>query len=157
MKRRIFIRNAAALAATPALPTKLFAGTSGVTAAIYAKAVHYAKLWDTSVPEMYTSALGLDETQAHSLFNRLVADNIIGNPDSVGMGQAVLPYYKDPAMARKIANILRKPGSPRMKQRPLSIEEPHKDKLKERLIEVAKSDDAPEEVPDESPEEDQEE
>jgi hypothetical protein len=154
MKRRTFIRNAAALAATPALPTKIFAGTSGVSAAIYAKAVHYAKLWDTSVPEMYTSALGLDEAQAHSVFNRLVTDNIIGNPNGVGIGQAVLPYYKDPAMAQKIANILRKPGSPPLGEPSLKVE--RKDKLIEKLTEAVK-DDEPQDEDIEIPEEDQEE
>jgi hypothetical protein len=155
MKRRTFIRNAAALAATPALPAKVFAGTSGVSAAIYAKAVHYAKLWDTSVPEMYTSALGLDETQAHSVFNRLVTDNIIGRPNGVGMGQAVLPYYKDPAMAQKIANILRKPGSPPITKPSLKADQ--KDKLIEKVTEVVKSDDTPQDEAIEITEEDQEE
>ena len=79
-----------------------FAGLSGISPAIYAKAVHYAKLWDTSVPEMYTSSLDLTHEQAQSLFDKLVSDQIIMGPDGAGIARAALPYYKDPAMAQKL-------------------------------------------------------
>ncbi len=151
MKRREFIQNIAALAATPALPVKLLAGSLPVSVAIYAKAVHYAKLWDTSVPEMYTSALGLGHDEAYSVFDRLVEDRVIGVPNSVGMGRAVLPYFKDPMMAQKIANVLRKPGTPPISGKPQGLKTRPMDRLKDKLIKVVPVDDTmdePSEVPD---------
>ena len=150
MKRREFIQNIAALAATPALPVKLLAGSLPVSAAIYAKAVHYAKLWDTSVPEMYTSALGLGHDKAYSVFDKLVEDGVIGQPNSVGMGRAVLPYFKDPLMAQKIANVLRKPGTPPITGKPQGLKPRPVDKLKDKLIEVVQVEEGPQEPPEDS-------
>jgi hypothetical protein len=146
MKRREFIQNIAALAATPALPVKLLAGSLPVSAAIYAKAVHYAKLWDTSVPEMYTSALGLGHDDAFSVFDKLVEDGVIGAPNSVGMGRAVLPYFKDPMMARKIANVLRKPGTPPITGKPQGMKTRSAGKLQEKLVEAVQVEEAPQEL-----------
>jgi hypothetical protein len=70
------------------------------------------------------------------------------------MGQAVLPYYKDPAMAQKIANILRKPGSPPIGEASVKVE--HKNKLVEKVTEAVK-DGEPQDEEVEIPEEDQEE
>ena len=156
MKRRQFIQNIAALAATPALPVKLLAGSLPVSAAIYARAVHYAKLWNTSVPEMYTSALGLGHDDAYSLFDRLVEDQVIGTPNSVGMGRAVLPYFKDPMMAKKIANVLRKPGTPPITREAPRLKTGHTDTLKEKLVEVVQVKEEPQEKA-EDPDQDQKE
>jgi hypothetical protein len=155
MKRRTFIQSMAAAVTAPALPTKLLAGGSGVPAAVYAKAVHYAKLWDTSVPEMYTSALGLDHDQAYSLFDRLVADRVIAAPNAAGMGRAVLPYYRDPAMAQKIANILRKPGTPALGSETLQQAKSPVDTLKKRLADLVGPDKSTTEVKKDHPPEDQ--
>jgi hypothetical protein len=110
MKRREFIRNIAAVAATPALPIKVFAGNSAISAAVYAKAVHYAKLWNTSVPEMYTSALGLSHEDAQSVFDRLVSERILEKPDIIGIGKAAFPYFKSPTVINKTADLLNNIG-----------------------------------------------
>lgn len=144
MKRREFLKNTAAVAALPALPTKVFAGLSGISPAVYAKAVHYAKLWDTSVPEMYTSSLGLSHEQAQSLFDKLVTDQIILGPDSAGIARATLPYYKDPAMAQKIANILRKPGTPPIGENIPKTKKTRLKKLKEAFFKEDKPETPPE-------------
>lgn len=94
------MQSIAAAAATPALPSGVFAGAPAFPAALYDRAVHYTRLWGTSVPEMYTSALGLDLEQATALFRKLATDNIIATPNANGFATAISPYFKASALTQ---------------------------------------------------------
>lgn len=108
MKRRQFLSGVAAATTLPALPVT---ASSGVSAAIYTKAAHYARLWGTSVPEMYTSALGLNLSQATTVFNDLVADKIIATPNASGIAKAVAPYFKAPVLTKAAASTIERSSS----------------------------------------------
>lgn len=93
----------AAVAATPALPTKLFAGALPVSAALYERAIYFAKFWDTCAPEMFMGALKVDERSAESLITALRENDVIGAPDKNGFSRATMPFWKHTDIALKLS------------------------------------------------------
>ncbi len=90
MKRRNFLKNIGALAATPALPLKLFAAPLPVSAAQYAKAVQWAGLWVHSTAATYKNMLGVDKSVGEAVFKRLQADGVVGAVDASGIARAAV-------------------------------------------------------------------
>lgn len=110
MKRRQFLTSIAAAGIVPAIPAKAFVGGTGISEAIYAKAIYYTRLWGTSVPEMYTSALGLDLDQANQLFGKLVTDKVINAPNASGFAKAVSPFYRASAALHSTTDVATRPS-----------------------------------------------
>lgn len=109
MKRRNFLKNAAALATLPALPVGTSATPLPVPAEAYAKAVHWAGLWVHTTAATYQNALGVDYPTATAVFKRLQADGILGLSDGIGVAKAVTPYYEIPQVAARLKKAMAKP------------------------------------------------
>lgn len=95
MKRRDFLGALSASTVVPALPggaASLPVAPAPIPAALYGRAVHLTRLWGTVVPEMFTSALGLDLKQAERLFGDLVHHKVIAAPNASGFARAAAPY-----------------------------------------------------------------
>ena len=105
MKRRQFIQSIAAVAATPLLPTKVFAAGHSLAPSLYAQAISYAKKWDSSVPSMYRYALNLDTAQANNLFKRLIADRILNAPTAGGVGRAVISPLQTSGISKRLTKM----------------------------------------------------
>lgn len=122
MKRRAFLRSLSASAAVPALPLGQAASAvasptpAPIAAAVYGRAVHLARLWSATVPEMFTGALNLDPDQAERVFNELVRHNVLGAPNASGIARASAPYLSGTAAGRFVAGG--KPVAPTVQKTP---------------------------------------
>lgn len=105
MKRREFLKGISAAASSTALPASVFAGKPVISQAVYNKAVYYTRLWGTSVPEMYTSAFGLDFKNANTLFGKLISNNVLKAPNASGVSNAVSPMFGSSSMAVNVQNL----------------------------------------------------
>jgi len=106
MKRRNFLKTAAAFASAPALPVKLGATPLPVSPEQYAKAAHWAGLWVHSTAATYKNMLGVDQAVGEAVFKRLQADGIVGAMDANGIARAMVPHYELPEVAARLKKAL---------------------------------------------------
>ena len=135
MKRRKFLQSAAAAVAAPTLPTSLFAGSTTLNGAVYKKAIYYSRLWGNSVPEMYTSALGLNLDQANALFGKLVSNKVLASPNASGIAQAVSPFYKVTSLAETVSNAVTKSANRGLSSNPIKPKNTTLDEVIEKAVE----------------------
>jgi|GEM_PF-2968495 len=122
MKRRSFLKQAAAFASAPALPIKARATPLPVSAEAYAKATHWAGLWVHSTAATYSNVLGVNKQVGEAVFKRLQADGILGRTDAIGVARAVTPYYEIPQVAARLKKTMAKPPlSPKSSRPPKTI------------------------------------
>lgn len=152
-------------AAVPLMPAKALSGAMGATQVpdLYAKAAQWAGLWEHSSVPMLKYQFGLDDAGARGLFDRLVANQVVGKPDVRGMSKVIVKTYHSPFVASKMQEFVAQKSAPTPAQTPVETAqtsapreglnapkaEPKKIDLKSKILD----DDAevePEEVPEDA-------
>ncbi len=105
MKRRKFLKGAAALTATPLIP-KAALSHGAISPETYAKAVHWAGLWVHSTPATFKNLLGVDAATGEAVFSKLQRDGILGAANRIGVAKAVTPHYALPGFAARLKRAM---------------------------------------------------
>ena len=135
MQRRKFLKGAAAVAATPAMPFKLAASPLPVPKALYDKAVYWAGLFVHSTPATYKNILNVDAATGRAVFERLQSDGILGAANEIGLARAAIPRYEMPEVAARLQRTMKpaKPRGPYAAQVKTTPENPGPDELRRVL------------------------
>lgn len=111
MKRRDFTKSLAALVAAPAIPMKAFAAAPAATASLSVATTPNLYTWSAMIArtqgrcsaDLLAKTLHIDTSQATNLFNRLVANNVVGTANAAGIAKAKSIM---PVMEAKTAPII---------------------------------------------------
>lgn len=96
MKRRDFVKSLTALLAVPALPIRAVAVPAGAAAGASASLPPNLYTWSAMIArrngacsaETLMTALKIERAQAVTMFNRLIANNVVGPANALGVSQA---------------------------------------------------------------------
>jgi hypothetical protein len=107
MKRREFLAGLGSASAVPLIPAKALSGAFGATHVpeLYATAAKWARIWEQSSVTMLKSQFQLDSRTANHLFDRLVADRIVGAPDASGMARVAASSIEKALAPERIKKV----------------------------------------------------
>ena len=137
MKRREFLAGLSTTAAVPLMPAKAISGVLSASHApeLYAQAAKWAGIWEQSSVTMLKSQFGLDSRTANGLFDRLVANQIVGVPDASGMARVAVSSIDKALAPERIRKVLKQ-------EQRVDMAEPVRNTAPKETIEIDEPSDA---------------